>query len=141
MTISEDVSAAITGEGQVMRTRIVTPWEQNKANIMQHFGLTSEEADKYEHIEKEDLIQAYAMMQLSRQFETACNQQYMQVRSVQICARHALSGALCCGLSACTSWKCGADVALGSRVTSADSCIWTTARRPSRRLSLTLSRW
>jgi len=45
---------------------------------MKYFGLTSEEADQYEHIAKEDLIQAYAMMSLSRQFETACNQQYMQ---------------------------------------------------------------
>ncbi len=78
MTISEEMVGVDTGEGQIMRTRILSPWAQTKADLMERFGLTSEEADKYEHIPKEDLIQAYAMMSLSRQFETACNQQYMQ---------------------------------------------------------------
>ncbi|KAJ1485364.1 pyruvate dehydrogenase [Baffinella frigidus] len=33
---------------------------------------------KYDNINKEDLMASYAMMQLCRQFENTCNQQYMQ---------------------------------------------------------------
>jgi hypothetical protein len=42
------------------------------------FGLSESQLSKYDGVGKEDLLKAYTMMQLCRQFENACNQAYMQ---------------------------------------------------------------
>jgi hypothetical protein len=41
---------------------------------MESFGLSKDAVDKYDTVSKEDQLKAYEMMQLCRQFETACNQ-------------------------------------------------------------------
>lgn len=49
------------------------------------FGMSAAELAKYDALSKEDLLKSYTMMQLCRQFENACNQAYMQVRSSPHC--------------------------------------------------------
>lgn len=61
-----------------MRPRILTPWVVSKKVLMESFGLSKEAADSYDTVSKEDQLKAFDMMQLCRQFETACNQAYMQ---------------------------------------------------------------
>ena len=46
-----------------------------KADLATRFGV---DASKYDELSKEDQAAAYEMMLLCRQFETACNQAYMQ---------------------------------------------------------------
>ena len=65
-------------EKDVMRPRIHTPWDTVKKQFVENFGLTAVDLKKYDKISKEDTLKAYQSMQLSRQFENACNQQYMQ---------------------------------------------------------------
>eukprot|EP01040_Poterioochromonas_malhamensis_P018669 gene18669-21861_t len=62
----------------VMRPRIRTPWESIRAQLHGSFHLTEPQLKKYDEVNKEDLLKAYEMMQLSRLFENACNQAYMQ---------------------------------------------------------------
>lgn len=62
----------------VMRPRIHTPWDTIRAQLHGSFHLTESQLKKYDDIQKEDLLKAYEMMQLSRLFENACNQAYMQ---------------------------------------------------------------
>jgi TPP-dependent pyruvate/acetoin dehydrogenase alpha subunit len=57
-----------------MRPRIQTPWIVSKNVLMESFGLSKDAVDKYDTVSKEDQLKAYEMMQLCRQFETACNQ-------------------------------------------------------------------
>lgn len=45
---------------------------------MESFGLTAADLAKYDSIDKESLLKGYEMMMLSRNFENACNQAYMQ---------------------------------------------------------------
>jgi TPP-dependent pyruvate/acetoin dehydrogenase alpha subunit/pyruvate/2-oxoglutarate/acetoin dehydrogenase E1 component len=63
---------------QLMRTRITTPWDNIKKQIKDSFGIDDKELAKYDIISGDDMLKAYEMMQLSRQFENACNQAYMQ---------------------------------------------------------------
>jgi TPP-dependent pyruvate/acetoin dehydrogenase alpha subunit len=44
------------------------------------FSLSDAEVSKYDKVAKADILKAYRMMELARQFENACNQAYMQVR-------------------------------------------------------------
>jgi hypothetical protein len=59
---------------ELMRPRIQTPWIVSKNVLMESFGLSKDAVDKYDTVSKEDQLKAYEMMQLCRQFETACNQ-------------------------------------------------------------------
>merc|ERR1719482_2260553 len=61
-----------------MRPRPTIDWPTVRARLEVDFGLSAETLQKYDEISKEDLTSAYGMMQLCRQFENACNQQYMQ---------------------------------------------------------------
>merc|ERR1719310_1125350 len=61
-----------------MRPRPSIDWSNLRARLEVEFGITDEQLKKYDDISKEDLLNAYEMMQLCRQFENACNQAYMQ---------------------------------------------------------------
>jgi len=61
-----------------MRARYETNWNEIRVNLAKHFKMTDEELKKYDNISKEDALKGYEMMQLSRNFENACNQAYMQ---------------------------------------------------------------
>mmetsp|Transcript_19290 Transcript_19290/g.54843 ORF Transcript_19290/g.54843 Transcript_19290/m.54843 type:complete len:795 (+) Transcript_19290:35-2419(+) len=60
------------------RARPSLDWSNLRARLEVEFGFTEEELSKYDAIQKDDLLKAYEMMQLCRQFENACNQAYMQ---------------------------------------------------------------
>jgi len=62
----------------VMRPRWLTSWDNSKAALKERFGYTDAELAKYDDLTKESQMDALYMMHLSRQFETACNQAYMQ---------------------------------------------------------------
>ncbi|EKX42366.1 hypothetical protein GUITHDRAFT_164161 [Guillardia theta CCMP2712] len=76
--VAVDTDKIDTGEGQVMRPRFLNSWEESKEALVGRFGFSPNEVDQYAEISKEDLVHAYGMMLLSRQFETACNQEYMK---------------------------------------------------------------
>jgi TPP-dependent pyruvate/acetoin dehydrogenase alpha subunit/pyruvate/2-oxoglutarate/acetoin dehydrogenase E1 component len=61
-----------------MRPRILTPWDSVRAQLHSAFHLNEATLAKYDNVSKQDLLKAYEMMQLSRLFENACNQAYMQ---------------------------------------------------------------
>lgn len=58
---------------------MVTSWEGIKRQLQSKFGFDNQElAQIYDEIEgKESLLRIYKSMQLARQFEAACNKQYM----------------------------------------------------------------
>ena len=62
----------------VMRPRWMTSWDNSKAALKERFGYSDGDLAKYDDLSKEDQMEALYMMHLSRQFETACNQAYMQ---------------------------------------------------------------
>jgi TPP-dependent pyruvate/acetoin dehydrogenase alpha subunit len=62
----------------VMRPRWLTSWDNSKNALKERFGYSDAELAKYDALEKEEQLNALYMMHLSRQFETACNQAYMQ---------------------------------------------------------------
>lgn len=62
----------------VMRPPMDVSWDQLKHELSEDFGLSHADTDSYDKLSKDELIEAYRMMQLSRLFETACNQAYMQ---------------------------------------------------------------
>lgn len=62
----------------LMRPRVLTSWNTIKNQIQENFKFDQEFLKKYDNINNEDTLKAYEMMQLSRQFENACNQAYMQ---------------------------------------------------------------
>lgn len=64
--------------GDVMRPRWLTSWDDSKSALKERFGYSDGELAKYDEMSKEDQMEALYMMHLSRQFETACNQAYMQ---------------------------------------------------------------
>lgn len=75
-TYNEDPEAMARGQ---MRPRPEDlGWEQVKAQLNTAFGLTENSLGKYDTVGKADLLKAYTMMEVSRQFENACNQAYMQ---------------------------------------------------------------
>ena len=49
-------------------------WNKVKEDMQLFFGLSAAELAKYDEVSKADLLKAYTMMELSRQFENACNQ-------------------------------------------------------------------
>merc|ERR1719331_3645224 len=53
-------------------------WSNLRARLEIEFKIPEETLKKYDEIAKDDLLKAYEMMQLCRQFENACNQAYMQ---------------------------------------------------------------
>merc|ERR1719182_384091 len=61
-----------------MRPRPTIDWATLRARLEVDFGMTAETLAKFDTVAPEDLTSAYGMMQLCRQFENACNQQYMQ---------------------------------------------------------------
>jgi len=61
-----------------MRPRPNIDWSNLRAKLELDFGIPEETLKKYDTIEKGDMLKAYEMMQLCRQFENACNQAYMQ---------------------------------------------------------------
>jgi len=63
---------------QGRRSRPSIDWSNLRARLEIEFKLSSEQLQKYDDVSKEDLLKAYEMMQLCRQFENACNQAYMQ---------------------------------------------------------------
>lgn len=69
---------ATATEFQPMRPRYSVSWNDIKSNIVNNFGVTEESLSKYENMSKVDIAKAYEMMLLSRNFENACNQAYMQ---------------------------------------------------------------
>ena len=71
---SETTEAKADLGSELMRPRILTPWVVSKKVLMESFGLSKEAVDSYDAVSKEDQLKAYDMMQLCRQFETACNQ-------------------------------------------------------------------
>mmetsp|Transcript_11824 Transcript_11824/g.10054 ORF Transcript_11824/g.10054 Transcript_11824/m.10054 type:complete len:812 (+) Transcript_11824:36-2471(+) len=64
--------------GDVMRPRWLTSWDDSKSALKERFGYSDGDLAKYDNLSKEDQMEALYMMHLSRQFETACNQAYMQ---------------------------------------------------------------
>jgi 2-oxoisovalerate dehydrogenase E1 component len=64
-------------EEQPMRPRFYIPWDEIKNQLSENFGLSHSDLSKYDSIPKEDMLKGYETMQLCRNFENACNQQYM----------------------------------------------------------------
>lgn len=73
-----EVGVIPSTEVPVMRPRIFTPWDALKKQMKENFNFDDNLLSKYDNISQESLLKAYEMMQLSRQFENACNQAYMQ---------------------------------------------------------------
>eukprot|EP01039_Chlorochromonas_danica_P003866 gene3866-4223_t len=61
-----------------MRPRLDLSWQDIRKDLQENFHLTPTQLSKYDKVEKDDLLRAYEMMLLSRNFENACNQAYMQ---------------------------------------------------------------
>lgn len=61
-----------------MRPRFFTSWKEIKSQLQSAFKLSSSDLKEYDQVSKKDLTKAYDMMLLSRNFENACNQAYMQ---------------------------------------------------------------
>ncbi|KAG5175793.1 pyruvate dehydrogenase [Tribonema minus] len=59
-----------------MRPPTDVTWKDVKEQLKSDFGIKN--VKEYDSVSKEDLLKAYHMMQLSRQFENACTQAYMQ---------------------------------------------------------------
>mmetsp|Transcript_36225 Transcript_36225/g.59283 ORF Transcript_36225/g.59283 Transcript_36225/m.59283 type:complete len:751 (+) Transcript_36225:199-2451(+) len=62
----------------VMRPRFETNWPALEQEIMKRFGYDANEAKDYSNLTKEELKRVYNMMVYCRDFENACNVQYMQ---------------------------------------------------------------
>jgi 2-oxoisovalerate dehydrogenase E1 component len=65
-------------EVEPMRPRFKTSWKDIKSDLSKNFKLSESSLGKYDQVTKQDLLKAYEMMLLSRNFENACNQAYMQ---------------------------------------------------------------
>lgn len=61
-----------------MRPASDITWEEVWEVLVRNFGMDPGSKGNYETISKEDQLKGYEMMQLSRAFENACNQAYMQ---------------------------------------------------------------
>lgn len=74
-----DSQSVVTNEAYIpMRARFTVGWSDVRSQLMESFGLTASELAKYDSIDKDSLLKGYEMMMLSRNFENACNQAYMQ---------------------------------------------------------------
>ncbi len=56
-----------------------TSWEGIRSQLVKHFKFDPQDLEKYENEmeDKKSLLEIYKAMQLARQFEVACNKQYM----------------------------------------------------------------
>lgn len=115
-------------------------WNKVKEDMQLFFGLSAAELVKYDEVSKADLLKAYTMMELSRQFENACN---------QVGACDAGRGWACwAGWLAAIRRRTGSltptvhlhNYRRTCRGRSAGSCTSTTGRSPSPPLSPTPSR-
>ena len=71
-------SVSVPGDAYVpMRPRFTLGWTDARKQIAKNFNLSPSEIEKYDNIDKNDLLNGYEMMMLSRNFENACNQAYM----------------------------------------------------------------
>jgi TPP-dependent pyruvate/acetoin dehydrogenase alpha subunit/pyruvate/2-oxoglutarate/acetoin dehydrogenase E1 component len=61
-----------------MRPRFTHAWSDVRKQLATSFHMSPTEIAKFDHIEKKALLDGYEMMMLSRNFENACNQAYMQ---------------------------------------------------------------
>ena len=61
-----------------MRPRFSVGWNDVRKQLISNFGMSSQCIEKYEKIDKNALIDGYEMMSMSRDFENACSQAYMQ---------------------------------------------------------------
>jgi 2-oxoisovalerate dehydrogenase E1 component len=80
-TVSHDAGAAVTSASEQyvpMRPRFTANWSEVRKQLVTNFGLSPAELAKYDKIDKKALLEGYEMMMLSRNFENACNQAYMQ---------------------------------------------------------------
>ncbi len=75
---SGSVRPQVEAYDEQMRPRPSIEWANLRYRLSIEFKLSDDELAKYDHVDKTDLVKAYEMMQLSRQFENACNQAYMQ---------------------------------------------------------------
>eukprot|EP00804_Cyclotella_cryptica_P008928 CCRYP_012039-RA/>CCRYP_012039-RA protein AED:0.27 eAED:0.27 QI:322/1/1/1/0.85/0.75/8/1267/482 len=67
-------------ELDVMRPRSdpqTTSWEGIQSQLVKNFKFDPADLEKYEMEDKKSLLEIYKAMQLARQFEVACNKQYM----------------------------------------------------------------
>ena len=60
------------------RARPNIEWSNLRARLEIEFKIPESTLKKYDDVAEDDLVKAYEMMQLCRQFENACNQAYMQ---------------------------------------------------------------
>jgi 2-oxoisovalerate dehydrogenase E1 component len=80
-TVSHDAGPAVTSAAEQyvpMRPRFTANWSEVRKQLVANFGLSPAELAKYDKIDKKALLEGYEMMTLSRNFENACNQAYMQ---------------------------------------------------------------
>ena len=61
-----------------MRPRFSVGWNDVRKQFISNFGMSPQYIEKYEKIDKNALIDGYEMMSMSRDFENACSQAYMQ---------------------------------------------------------------
>ena len=64
--------------GGQMRPKPSIEWAQLRARLEIEFKIPDSKLKAYDDLDSEDLLKAYEMMSLCRQFENACNQAYMQ---------------------------------------------------------------
>lgn len=78
MTATELPVTVPTDSYVPMRPRLDVKWEDIRQHLKNEFRFSENEISKYDYVSKGDMLKAYEMMQLCRQFENACNQAYMQ---------------------------------------------------------------
>ena len=72
--IADSKGAVETGK---MRPPSDIKWNDVKVQLKQAFKMGEADINKYDKLNKEELMKGYEMMQLCRLFENACNQAYM----------------------------------------------------------------
>lgn len=71
--------ATIPAETYVpMRARFTCEWTGLRDQLKESFGLSEAELQAYDTSSKDELMRGYEMMVLCRNFENACNQEYMK---------------------------------------------------------------
>ena len=60
----------------IIRPPSTLTWDNNKAMLAENFGFTEEQLKAYETLPTETLLEAHEMMEMSRQFENACQKSY-----------------------------------------------------------------
>eukprot|EP01038_Epipyxis_sp_PR26KG_P005202 gene5202-7240_t len=76
--VSTTQVTSILSTDNPMRPRFHINWNEIKQQLSNNFGVNLDKLSKYDSISKNDLMKGYEMMLLSRNFENACNQAYMQ---------------------------------------------------------------